>query len=335
MSEIRCDIKFGHEGLQRGHFYIPCPRNDSAWGVISIPIIYFKSGEAGPRLLFTGGAHGDEFEGPIALRNLAEMIESKDVDYKGELIIIPVMNIPAMKSSQRLSPLDGRDLNRSFSKHLEGVTPSIAQYIMDFLIPKVDVVFDFHSGGNSLDFVPSILMHNLSDASMREKTKEALKAFGAPYAIILEEIDATGMLDTYVEGLGKLFLTTELRGGGKVNLDGMQVAHNGLIRLLHFFGFIPELEAFKSHLQNYDTTFFEVPSEKCFCRPATTGVFEPLFKLGDSVKKGELVGLVHSIESCETVVEKVFSQVDGYILADRPKAWCAPGDSLFMIGQKI
>lgn len=329
---LKCSIDLESEGRKVGHFFIPCPRNDSAWGVLPIVIGHFKNG-SGPKILLTGGAHGDEFEGPIALRKLMSKLQK--IDFVGEIFIVPIMNTSAMKSGVRLSPIDQRDMNRSFRNDIEGTTAQITQFIMKELIDRVDIVLDFHSGGNSLDFLPSIIMHDLSDKKLREETLKALEAFNAPIGMILQEIDSKGMLDTYVEKKGKVFLTTELRGGGKLNKAALEVAESGLAKLLHHFGFISNLDDFSEQLRDFQTEYFDVPDEDCFVRSNEhEGIFESFVVLGDSVEKGDTVGVVHSIESLNLEGVPLKAKKSGVILSTRPRGRFGPGDSLLMIGQK-
>ena len=61
-------------GKSHGFLRLPYSRNDSAWGSVMIPITVIANGE-GPTALLTGGNHGDEYEGPIALQQLAWDLE--------------------------------------------------------------------------------------------------------------------------------------------------------------------------------------------------------------------------------------------------------------------
>ena len=105
------------EGEQHGFLKLPYSRNDSAWGAVMIPITVIKRGD-GPTALLTGGNHGDEYEGPIALAKLASTLKSKDVN--GRVIIVPFMNYPAFKTGARTSPIDAGNLNRSFPGKPDG-----------------------------------------------------------------------------------------------------------------------------------------------------------------------------------------------------------------------
>ena len=60
-----------------------------------IPISMVKNGE-GPTVLLTGGNHGDEYEGPIALFDLARTIDPKQI--RGRVILVPAMNYPSFQT---------------------------------------------------------------------------------------------------------------------------------------------------------------------------------------------------------------------------------------------
>ena len=75
-STITSTVDFDKVGVQHGCLKLPHSHDDSAWGSIVIPITVAKNGN-GPTILFTGANHGDEYEGPVALFDLANNINSK------------------------------------------------------------------------------------------------------------------------------------------------------------------------------------------------------------------------------------------------------------------
>src|SRR4051794_36367478 len=85
-------IDLGGPGKAGGHVAVPISSDDSAYGVVSIPITRI-AGRPGPSVLLTAGVHGDEFEGPIVLRRLAASLEASEVS--GRLLIVPALNPPA------------------------------------------------------------------------------------------------------------------------------------------------------------------------------------------------------------------------------------------------
>ena len=156
-SPIVPTLDLAAPGVRHGFLRLPYSRDDSAWGSVMIPITVVANGE-GPTALLTGGNHGDEYEGPIALFDLARRLRPEEVS--GRVIIVPAMNYPAFRAGTRTSPIDKGNLNRTFPGRPDGtVTQKIADFFQRHLLPMADIVLDFHSGGRTLDFVPLSLIH--------------------------------------------------------------------------------------------------------------------------------------------------------------------------------
>src|SRR3546814_3205808 len=73
-SKIRATVDLDADGKRFGALVVPHSRNDSAWGSIRIPVAVIRNGD-GPAALLVAGNHGDEYEGQIALRDLARRSE--------------------------------------------------------------------------------------------------------------------------------------------------------------------------------------------------------------------------------------------------------------------
>lgn len=213
-NPIVATVPFDRDGAHHGYLRLPYSRDASAWGSVMIPLTVIRHGE-GPTALLTGGNHGDEYEGPVALQALTHELRPEAI--RGRVIVLPFLNTPAFLAGRRTSPYDGGDLNRSFPGRPDGTpTEKIAHYVLTALVPMADLVLDFHSGGRTLEFVPFAAAHVLDDPARQAACVAAMAAFNAPYSMTMREIDAVGMLDTAVEALGRTFVTTELFGGGTV-----------------------------------------------------------------------------------------------------------------------
>lgn len=170
VSRINSSIDFDKPGKQVSYLAVPESSNESAYGTVTIPIAVINNGE-GPTLLLTGGVHGDEYEAPVALIKLIRQLKTEEL--QGRLIIIPSLNLPAAMAGQRCSPIDGLNLNRVFPGKRDGtITEMIAHYVCEVLLPMTDVVFDIHSGGNTLEYIPEVSMY-LGDYAARQQ-----RAFG-------------------------------------------------------------------------------------------------------------------------------------------------------------
>ncbi|MEM7465051.1 MAG: succinylglutamate desuccinylase/aspartoacylase family protein, partial [Pseudomonadota bacterium] len=206
-NPISPTIPLHENGIHHGHLKLPYSRDDSAWGSIMIPICVICNGE-GPTALLTGANHGDEYEGPVALQNLARDLQPEEIS--GRVIIVPFLNYPAFLSATRTSPIDKCNMNRIFPGKPDGsASEKIADYFQRKLLPEADVVLDFHSGGKTLDFVPFAAAHIQENKANQELCVAAMQAFNAPYSMMQLEIDNVGMYDTAAEEMGKVFVSTE------------------------------------------------------------------------------------------------------------------------------
>ena len=56
----------------------------------------------------------------------------------------------------------------------------------------------------------------------------------------MREIDAAGMYDTAAEAMGKVFVTTELGGGGTSRAETVRIAKRGVLNVLRHCGLDPD-----------------------------------------------------------------------------------------------
>jgi N-alpha-acetyl-L-2,4-diaminobutyrate deacetylase len=292
-----------------------------------IPIAVIKN-EEGPTALLTGANHGDEYEGPIALFDLARSLKSQDV--RGRIIIVPAMNYPAFRAGTRTSPIDKGNLNRSFPGRPDGtVTQKIADYFARELLPLADLVLDLHSGGKTLEFVPFAAAHILSDKDQEARAFAAVKAFSAPYSMRMLEIDAAGMYDTVAEEMGKIFVTTELGGGGTARAETIAIAKRGVRNVLRHAGVLQgEIEARPSH-------WLDMPSADCFRFAEDEGLIEPCVDLGEPVRKGDVVARIYPVGHTGKAPAECLSRRDGILAARHFPGLVKAGDCIAVIGTRV
>ncbi|MDP5306104.1 N(2)-acetyl-L-2,4-diaminobutanoate deacetylase DoeB [Paracoccus spongiarum] len=323
-NPIRPTIPLDAPGKHHGFLRLPYSRNDSAWGSVMIPITVIANG-AGPTALLTGGNHGDEYEGPIALQQLSWEIAPEDVT--GRVIIVPYMNYPAFRAGARVSPIDQVNLNRAFPGRPDG-TPSqkIANYFNDVLVPMSDLVLDYHSGGKTLDFLPYAAAHYLDDKDQQAACVAAVKAFAAPYTMMMLEIDAVGMFDTAVESQGKVFVTTELGGGGTATARSAAIATRGARNVLRHAGILSGAAE-----TGGDSIMLDMPGDDCFHFATRDGLLHPLADLGDSVAAGQPIARIWPPDRTGVDPVDVLANRDGVIAARHFPGLVQSGDCLAVI----
>ena len=283
-SPMTPTIPLDQNGIHHGALQLPYSRDESAWGLIMIPIAVIKNGQ-GPTALLTGASHGDEYEGPLALQDLALTLQPQDIS--GRIIIVPAFNYPAYQAGSRTSPHDKGNMNRAFPGRPDGTpTQKIADYFQRTLLPMADIVVDCHSGGKTLNFVPFAAAHILEDKAQEAACFAAMKAFNAPYCVQLREIDNVGMYDTAAEEMGKVFISTELGGGGGATAQSVKIAKKGLRNVLIHAGILA------GEMQIDPTVDLRMPGNDCFIFSPDEGAYEPLIELGECVDQGDVIARI-------------------------------------------
>jgi len=324
-NPIAATIDFEQDGIQHGFLRLPHSRDDSAWGAIMTPITQMKNGD-GPTALITGANHGDEYEGPVALFNFAGRTDISDI--QGRVIIIPAMNYPAFQAARRTSPIDGLNMNRIFpGKAYGSVTEVVADYFTTTLLPMADYVLDIHSGGKTLDFLPFATCHELADKGQQARCEAAMHALGAPYCVKLLEIDAGGMYDTQAENMGKVFVSTELGGGGTTTPRSVAIAKRGVNNFLVHAGILDS----ELTLSPETPKLLDMPDGRSYIFSQHTGLLEPCVTLGDVVQEGDLVARIHITERTAMPPYEYYAPRSGLVMARHVPSLIKMGDCLNVI----
>ena len=104
------------------------------------------------------------------------------------------------------------------------------------------------------------------------------------------------MLDTVVEESGKIFISTELGGGGFVSPRTISIAENG--------GYLMSPNA---------------------------GLYEPLVELGEQVYKGQLIGRLHSLTEIDSPALEITSKIEGMLVTRAGRAPLKHWDTIAVI----
>lgn len=328
-SRISNPIDFDRDGRQAGYLRAPLSRNTSGWGVVEIPIVCIKNG-SGPTILFTGGIHGDEYEGPIAISYLARALDPAKV--QGRVIMIPAYNIPAVLNDTRLSPVDNRDMNRCFPGNAKGTFSEMLAHFLDgHILPLVDVSVDMHTAGHSFDSALSTNMHYLPDPDMRRKTMDAASAFGAPFNVVFWGVDEGATFTSCVERRGAISLGTELGGWGRVNVEGVRIARRGAENILKHFNVIEGKPETVQRDGAKGTRHMMVRDTAGYCFAPSAGLFEPTNVAGDVVKAGQPAGWIHFVEDVDRDPIQIDYRKDGVLWMSAGPGRISRGDAVAVV----
>lgn len=315
--------------------------HDSIWGDHLIPLTVFvgRKVKDGQGLVAFGSNHGNEYEGPVALKHLLSEIRIEDVD--GRILLIPVLNPSAFLAGTRESTLDDRvNLNRAFvpgagaTPALAGITHRIAAFVREFLWPRVHVVLDLHSGGDVARFALCANFHRVDDPDQSRRIEETARWFGTPFLMVYQNL-TPGLLPSEAERLGKITVGTELGWGRAVGIDGVRHGRQGVrAAAIHHGQMRGSIEPIAFHKSGQQRTL-EMIDRDCFTVAPFAGHYEPLVECGTRVHKGDRVGLLHDFDRIDEEPWPALAGVDGVVLA---QAWVAPvpkGQHIVVVGREV
>jgi len=280
------DVDFDRMGRQVGFLMIPHSPHEDAWGVTRVPLAVIANG-SGPTVILEGGNHGDEYEGPITICELIRELDPAEV--QGRLILMPANNVHAAMAGRRTSPVDDLNFNRTFPGDPRGtMTQQISAYVTDHIFPLGDAFLDLHSGGSSLDILPSGIIEPAADPALRRRNIDAVLAFDAPLTVVINNLGDPGTATATACRAGLVTVGTEMAGGGRVSIDALAICRRGVRNVLAHLGVIDPKHATP---RRSDPVILDLPGTRAYVYATIEGIFEPFHDNGAKVREGEAAGL--------------------------------------------
>ena len=281
-----------------------------------------KGRESGPNLLILGGIHGDEFESMWAIRRLKSAV-IPDV-LKGSVTLVPVVNEAAFWRGQRTAE-DELDLARTCPGRPDGSVTERVAYAVSTLIREADYLIDLHSGGLIMQFYPTVGYTLHPDSDVLDVQRRMARAFNMPViwgtTSRLEGRTLSVARDACVPAI-----YAEWMGGGACDPAGVDGYFEGCMNVMRELSMIARTQPASltehvveddrdnaGHIQgNHPSPF--------------SGFFEPVVRLMDTVKPGDLIGGVtnHLGDRRENIV----SAQEGLVLCLRVYNRVHEGESL-------
>lgn len=324
------DIDLDAPGRQSGHVSLLATLANGEERIIATPIFCFAQ-DNGPTIVLTAGVHGDEYEGQVALSELARELCSTDI--RGRVIIMPMVNAPACLAGQRHTPIDGLNLNRAFPGQPDGsFTSRLAYFIETELYARADYAADFHCGGAILHFLPSTLYVVTGEASEDQRRLELASAFGARHCMLFgnKTMGVEVSIDAAMLRQGVIGISGEYGGSAEITPEALDLCRTGLKRLLAHLGIL----ATEPTPSIVEPDLIDVRPDDCYVIAETAGMFEPLVKLGDKVMAGAPVARLHRPVGPDEPSPLLHSRAGGIVMARRPLARTSAGDWLLIIGRQ-
>lgn len=258
--------------------------------------IEIAGASAGPKLLITGGVHGDEYEPMVACRKLAEMLKPEgphSAALRGVVTIVPCVNVAAFERGTRTAD-DGLDLARTCPGRVDGRPTERVAHALSELIRAADYYIDLHTGGVAYELFPlsGYTLHR--DPQILEAQRRMARAFNLPL-IWGTSPNLDGRSLSVARDAGVPAIYAEYGGGSVCNAVGTAAYVEGCLNVLAEFGMLD-----RTRPQNGVLYVKEDPRDGSghlqLGHPSPlTGIFEACVSLGDSVAQGDRLGTVTDV----------------------------------------
>lgn len=289
---------------------------------LGVPIQVVHGARPGPRLWAQAGTHGDEYDGMRALQLVVREIDP--ATFAGTLLAIMSLNIAAHQVRQRVSLIDGLDINRVYPGDPQATyTRRLAARVMGLVTEHADYLMDLHGGGNEFDVVHYSIYHAAEGRAGAESERMA-KAAGTPLVWASRDVWLENGLFTRATQAG--IPSTIIECGGEGSLREAPVASHvesirGVLRHLGMLeGEAPQQERY-TLMDGAD-----------FLTCATGGFSLQRAALGDEVVEGQpIVSIVDRWGDEVEVVRSPYRRA--VVLAIRTYAAVHTGSNVCILGR--
>ena len=304
----------------KGIFNLLIKSNDGA--ELNIPMFVIKGTKPGKTIAVLGGVHGDEYDGPQAIRDLYHNLDPKQLT--GSFLGVPHSNIPAFEAGTRVSPLDGLNLARIFPGNVNGsITEKIAHSLGVNVIRHANFFIDLHSSGSYIS-MPLLIGYYSGSNQIGQESKNAALKFGTDVVWGHPEISA-GRTISYAHDLGIPWLYAECPGGGWLDLYHVEKYVSGVRNVMKMLGII-SFSAGKFVPKHYLIGSGDVDKS---ITTTTTGYLLPKVDLLQKVQKDQILAKVIDLSGKE--IETIKANMTGVVICIRKTPSVNPDTLAFLI----
>jgi predicted deacylase len=264
----------------------------------------------GPRVLLTGGLHGNEVNAVAALWHLEDWF--RQAPLTGTVTVLPCVNAAAVMAKTRRTPGEDTDLNRFFPGRPAGYLAERVAAALVALLDGHDALIDVHTTGWC---VPHVLLDATPEAALGRRLAAWAAAAGWP---VVRDLDGTpaglqGLDRSWTAAAvraGKPAVTVELPGFLTLQRDVAQAGAEGLGRLLQAAArpadAAPEPLGAREEIHG-----------------SSAGLFEACLSPGTPVTAPTVLGVIRALDG--TVTEEVRVSGPGLLLVLQTGSAVAPG----------
>ena len=267
-----------------------------------LPVLMARGTEEGSTLLVTAAQHGRELHG---IAGIARVFESLDpARLKGSLIMLPVLNPPAVWSRRQDYPNEfGRyfrgvenvwNMNRVWGQDSDTWMGQVTDMVWERFGQHADAIIDLHGWSSQ------------SQAWIGRQWRDLLLAFGMRASVLHDTGDTgfPGMFQAHSQRHGIANMTVELAPQNELNPDVVTVAERGLWNVMRHLGMWPGAPELPEE--------YFIVGEHHELHSMDCGLCEPLVRVGDKVAAGQMLGRLWRLDDL-TLAEEYRAPVDGLV----------------------
>ena len=243
-----------------------------------MPIKVIHGKQAGPCLLVIAAMHGNELNGAEIINRL---LQSKSMSkLKGTLIAVPIMNVYGFINKTRTLP-GGAALGTNFPGSSQGSHAArLAHLFCSEIFSLSDYCIDLQTGWLNHSNLPQIFA-----TDENKKELELAHAFGAP--VISEVAPQKGSLRAHANKEEKPYLVYEAGEAMRFDEPSIRIGTKGITNVMRHIGMLSAPSKTKPTKQK---SF--LMRDTRWVRSPTSGISHSITKLGQRVKKDELLTVI-------------------------------------------
>ncbi len=296
---------------------------------VDIPITYIHGAEKGPTFTVIAGIHGMEYPTILSLLELRKEIDPQRL--KGNMIIIPIVNIPSFFQRRAfVNPMDSLNLNRVFPGDPKGsITEVMADFLSREIFSATDILLDMHGGDVGEDLMPFMCYYENKEFETQTKRAQRLCEISGinsivsyPYTLPPDKPAMFAFKQAVRQGI--VAFSMEIGKLGNWKKGEIVVAKEAIYRTM-------------AHLQMYkdkqlDPLYLPLQyyHKQAYLSVPVQGIFHSELIAGDQVQKGMEIGYITDVFG--NILHRIHSPESGVILYKVGTPPVNAGETLLCIG---
>lgn len=292
---------------------------ESWTGPTPIPLIVQCGANPGPKVVVAAAQHGDEGYAVLGALELAEAVAPAKL--RGQLWILPCLNLHGYTSGKRNSPFDQQDMNRVHPGSESGtITQQIAAAINRYILPGSDLLIDLHGGSPE---VGDIAFGRYTDVEGKPSLLPLVQSLPLDFLLDPSARNLPGMWSQAAPEIGVPQISIEAGSAYRHAKENTTEWVEMVLAALRYLKMLPGKVARRN-----------LPLMQTLSNPARTGgIFVASVTLGDEVKAGQKLGEVRNLLG--EVLQVIEAGKSGKVAVMRTGVRVHPGESLVTLAVKI